>query len=111
MIPLPPGWTERTEWDSQAADSAGRLALCQRADRTITYYPRWWLALAWPLVRPQGGVPPERRLGPPEVDVQVVALAAEPDPGSGHQVGEVLTPDDRHVGLAARKPASGHPDH
>ena len=49
--PLPPGWTERTEWDSRSADAVGRLALCRRADRTITYWPRWWLALFWPLIR------------------------------------------------------------
>ena len=51
-IPLPPGWTERTEWDSRSADAVGRLALCRRAARAITYYPRWWLAPAWPLIMP-----------------------------------------------------------
>lgn len=52
MIPLPPNWDERTEWNSRSTDAVGRLGLCRRSKRLIEYYPRWWLAPIWPLVRP-----------------------------------------------------------
>ncbi len=50
-MPLPSGWVESTLWGGHIGVSEGRFAWCARASKQIVYFPRWWLAPLWPLIR------------------------------------------------------------
>ena len=50
-ITLPPGWREDVRRDSHEADAVGRLGRCYRGARLLVYWPRWWMAPFWPLIR------------------------------------------------------------
>lgn len=51
MIKLPEEYTEYTFWNLQKSSSKGVFARIWFKSKIIEYYPRWWMAPAWPLIR------------------------------------------------------------
>lgn len=51
MIKLPSNYTEHTVWHPSNPESQGTFGYHFGSENRIEYYPRWWYALVWPIMK------------------------------------------------------------